>query len=103
MLRVSGSLAKLLHPAGEERDQARDVYRDIYHLRSNIVHANNFNDTPQQIQQKGRLAVNAALDAIKVLLVDRPELLPLKSSERSLRILLDDGPPSGLDDGALPR
>jgi hypothetical protein len=89
-LRVSASLARLLHPAGEERDQARTRYRDIYVLRSNIVHGNRFRSTPQQIHQSGQEAADASLQAISALLIQRRDLLALDSADRSLKIIMED-------------
>jgi hypothetical protein len=91
VLRVSASLAKLLHSPGEKRHQARSQYQKIYNLRSNIVHGNKLKATPEQIDEYAQLAASAALEAIGILLTGRRELLAMESADRSVRILLEDG------------
>ncbi|MET8048767.1 hypothetical protein ABZU75_14310 [Streptosporangium sp. NPDC005286] len=98
VLRVSASLAKLLHPAGEKRDQARTRYSKIYALRSNIVHGNNFKSTPQQIHEDGQAAADIALEAIGALLARRRDILTMNSADRSLKIILEDAESVVLDE-----
>jgi hypothetical protein len=89
-LRVSASLARLLHPAGAAREQARSRYTKIYERRSKIVHGSKSKTTPEQINQDSRAAIDAVIEAIRTLLADRPDLLPLDSVHRSTRILMED-------------
>ncbi|GAA4510825.1 hypothetical protein GCM10023191_074020 [Actinoallomurus oryzae] len=91
VLRVSAALAKLLHPPGAVRNRARTRYKNIYTTRSKIVHGNNkARLTAEQIRQDAMEATDVALAAIRIMLVQQRQLLPLDSDERSLRILLDD-------------
>jgi len=89
-LRVSASLARLLHAAGAEREQARSRYTKIYERRSKIVHGARAKATAEQIDQDSRTAIDAAIEVIRTLLAMRPDLLPLESAERSTRILMED-------------
>ena len=48
-LRVSASLARLLYPAGGERESKQKDYKEIYSARSDIVHANKTKTTQAQV------------------------------------------------------
>ena len=89
-LRVSASLARLLHPSGPEREQARNRYRTIYDHRSKIVHGTRIKFTPEQIQRDSWAAIDASFESIRMLLATRSDLLMLGSAERSMQILLND-------------
>jgi Apea-like HEPN len=93
-LRVSASLARLLHPPGEGREAARKTYQSVYQARSDIVHANNTKTTIAQIDEHGRTAIEASLKAMTLLLTTHNKLLSLKSSTRSTQVLLGDDSPS---------
>jgi hypothetical protein len=101
-LRVSASLARLLHSADEDREAARKGYGNIYQARSDIVHANETNRTAAQIDEYGRAAIEASLKAITLLLTTHSSLLDLKSSTRSTRIILGADSQSTQVDGASP-
>jgi hypothetical protein len=100
-LRVSASLARLLHAAGPEREKARDRYSKIYNRRSLIVHGSKKESAAQQIQKDSQDAINAALEAIRTILVRRPDLLALESNDRSVRILMEDYSPARTEDRPL--
>jgi hypothetical protein len=87
-LRVSSSLARLLHEAGQSRESAQKTYQKIYQARSDIVHANETKTTVAQIDEYGRIAIEASLSTMRLLLTTHANLLPLKSSTRSTQILL---------------
>lgn len=89
-LRVSASLARLLHAAGAERELARSRYSKIYERRSKIVHGARTKTTAEQIDEDSRTAIYVVLEVIRVLLTKRSDLLPLESAERSMRILMQD-------------
>jgi hypothetical protein len=89
-LRVSASLARLLHESGTNREDAQSRYSKIYSRRSNIVHGAQPKYTPEQINKDSRDAITAALEAIRMLLVKRSDLLLLDSTTRSVRMLLED-------------
>jgi hypothetical protein len=87
-LRVSASLARLLHSTDEDREAARKGYGKIYQVRSDIVHANETNTNAAQVDGYGKTAIEVSLEAIALLLTSRSSLLDLKSSTRSIRVLL---------------
>jgi hypothetical protein len=100
-LRVSASLARLLHAAGPEREKARDRYSKIYNRRSLIVHGAKRESTAQQIHQDSQDAIKAAVEAIRAILVKRPDLLALESKARSDQILMEDYSPAGPEEPPL--
>jgi hypothetical protein len=85
--RVSGALARLLRREGEDRRKLRTRLSDIYRLRSKIVHGVEVDQ--QEIARAGKDAIRFATDALRVLIADRPDLIPLTSSERSTAILME--------------
>jgi hypothetical protein len=87
-LRVSASLARMLHPGGDPRVAAQESYRKIYQARSDIVHANETKTTSGQIEEYGRSAVDASLQVLPLLLTTHSHLLSVKSSTRSILVLL---------------
>jgi hypothetical protein len=87
-LRVSASLARMMHPAGQDREVAGELYRKIYGARSDIVHANRTNTTIGKIEEYGRTAIDVSLKIMADILTTHKALLPLKSSTRSTRVLL---------------
>lgn len=89
-LRVSASLARLLHSTGEARETAQKAYQKIYQARSDIVHANETKTTVAQIDEYGRTAIDASLRALSLMLTTHNRLLSLKSSARSTQVLLGD-------------
>jgi hypothetical protein len=102
-LRVSASLARLLHPSDAERESAQKNYQKIYQARSNIVHANKTKTTIAQVDEYGRAAIEASLKTMRLIFATYDKLLPLESSARSTQVLLGDDwssaatPPSSAD------
>jgi hypothetical protein len=87
-LRVSASLARMLHSAGQGREDARVLYGKIYQARSDIVHANPTKTTTTQVEQYAGTAIDVSLKTIACILTTHTDLLPLRSSTRSTRVLL---------------
>ena len=100
-LRVSASLARLLHPQGKSRETARERYNKIYQARSNIVHANETKTSAAQLDEYGKEAIEASLRVMALLLGTHKELLPLKSSARSIQVLLGADSPFQADPADL--
>jgi Apea-like HEPN len=94
-LRVSASLARLLHPSDGERESKQKEYQKIYSARSNIVHANKTKTTVAQVDEYGRAAAEVSLKAMGLILTTYDSLLPLESSARSTQVLLSDNWSSG--------
>lgn len=87
--RVASSLAWLLADGIEDRKVKQKQFKDLYGLRSGIVHGSRQLERPEA--QKPYEALKIALSALRVIFRDRPDLLSEKSSEdRSNRILLGD-------------
>jgi Apea-like HEPN len=96
-LRISASLARLLHSSAEERQAAQVEYKKIYGARSDIVHSNHNSLKKlaiQQVDQYCKSAIDVSLKAIERILTTHKDLLTLDSATRSLRVLLgaDEGP-----------
>ena len=93
-LRVSASLARLLHPpVVQERETARQYYAKIYDARSSIVHAGK-KIPAAQLDEYGRKAIDTSLKVIAMLLTTHTSLRHLGSDSRSKQILLGaDNPP----------
>lgn len=88
-LRVSASLARLLHPPIiQEREAARKYYADVYDARSSIVHAGKKKISAAQLDEYGVKAIDTSLSAIAKLLTTHISLLHLEGDSRSKRILL---------------
>jgi hypothetical protein len=82
---VSEGIAKLLRPPGEERSRLRARVREIYDLRSSVVHGRHFDS--QDAAEAGQEACGLAADVLRALIADRPDLVPMTRAERSARIL----------------
>jgi hypothetical protein len=85
-LRVTGSLAKILHSDRTKRLDTERKARQIYHLRSRLVHGA-LGVNVEDMDQPGREAVRLATEVLRVLIAERPDLLEMDSIERS-RVLL---------------
>jgi hypothetical protein len=100
-LRVSASLARMLHASGQEREAAQRNYSKIYGARSGIVHANH--DSLKslkfgQVEEYGKNAIDVSLEVIARILTTHQDLLALDSRARSLRVLLEaDGAATSID------
>ncbi len=87
-LRVTVSLAKLLEPAGTARRALRTRLRDIYTLRSDVVHGSvSLKEANYPMCQE---ALEVAIRAVRVLATERTDILELPSgAERSNTLLLE--------------
>ncbi len=85
--RVTAALAKLCEHDVSRRLAVRKRLETIYNARSRLVHG----DVPDgKLHEHRASAIDVALDALRRLIRDRPDLLALpKSSERADRLLLD--------------
>jgi hypothetical protein len=89
MFRVTSSLAWLLADGIDDRKAKYRQFKDLYGLRSRIVHGEH--QLKVDKAQKPYEALQIALNALRVIFRDRPDLLGENSSaDRSNRILLGD-------------
>ncbi|MFE6801525.1 hypothetical protein ACFVEN_07560 [Streptomyces sp. NPDC057681] len=87
--RVCASLAKLLCVTLEERLAFLKKAKGVYTMRSKIVHGAS-DIRPERTNEARDEALRVAIQALRALTQDRPDLLSLRSgSERSDRILLE--------------
>lgn len=84
--RISASIAKLMHPAGEDRVELRKLASSIYGLRSQVVHGAITN--PDKIRQTSKDAIEIGKSVIRSLVLRHPKLIPMTSAQRSNSILL---------------
>lgn len=88
-LRVCTALAWLLASGANERATDQKRFKDLYSLRSRLVHGA-ANVPADRISVAAREAVQISLAALRALFEGRPDLLALKSSEeRGNSLLLD--------------
>jgi hypothetical protein len=94
-LRISAALAWLLEDDAASRRSRQTAVKKLYQLRSDVVHGNRPLDGPEAVQGS-RDARMVAVEALRKLFRDRPELLREcgDGSERSLRLMLGSKPPS---------
>lgn len=85
--RVSGAMARLLRPPGQERRRLRARLAEIYRFRSKVVHGVEVD--PQELAQASQEASTLATEALRVLIEDRPDLIQLTSAERSTTLLME--------------
>jgi Apea-like HEPN len=88
-LRVSAALAHLLETSAEGRRSRQTAIKKLYNVRSDVVHGNRSLD-PQEAWNKSREARMIAVDALRKLFRDRPELLHdcNDGNLRSLRLIV---------------
>lgn len=87
--RVCGSLARLLCHTVEERLSFVKRAREVYTMRSHIVHGAS-DIKPDKINDSRNEAVRVAIQALRALARDRSDLLAIAdSSKRSQRIMLE--------------
>jgi hypothetical protein len=93
-LRVTAALAWLLEDDPGNRRTRQTALKKLYNLRSDVVHGNRPLDGPEAVQGS-RDARSVAVDALRKLFRDRPELLQEcgDGSERSLRLMLGKATP----------
>lgn len=89
-LRVSSALAWLLGKDSSERAELQSKFSKLYNLRSRIVHGSGVLEVNESIKLPQE-AVKIALDALKEIFENRPELLEdcKDSNERSKKLILD--------------
>lgn len=86
--RVTASLAKLIEDDQDERRELQKVLSKIYGSRSKLVHG--AKELSLDVSNAQRVkAIRVALDGLRALYIDRPDLLGFKSEERSMRLLLE--------------
>lgn len=84
--RVTAALSKLLEPNPAERLAFQKTLRNIYNIRSKVVHGDAV--TEAVLQSNSDDAIDIALQALRAM-YDRPgEWLSLKSEERANRLIL---------------
>lgn len=89
-LRVAASLTLLLEPDPKQRGDLRRKLAKIYGLRSKVVHGDSL---PKQTElHLCQEALDVAIRALRAILRDRPDLIKMNGSERSLNLILDEGP-----------
>ncbi len=87
--RITSSLAILLEGSYQARKDFRKRLSDIYRLRSKVVHGSGKLKESEYPRCQEALAV--AIDAIRVLITERPDILELPDgAERSIALLLQD-------------
>lgn len=87
--RVTAALAQLLVHDFELRTRRHRALKNIYGVRSKIVHGDHLKD--DLVRQNADLAVQVAVDALRVILTDETWLLGLAGSrERADALLLGD-------------
>ncbi len=83
--RLSSAIARLLHPAGDERRAARKRIAEIYVLRSAVIHGTERNRA--EVSKASREALSIGINVIRTL-VAQPELLKMAPGERGIEILM---------------
>jgi hypothetical protein len=98
--RVTTCLALLLEQSFEARRDLRQRLSRIYNLRSKVVHGSgNLKENEYPLCHE---ALKVAIDAIRILVTERTDILALPDgAARSTALLLDTIPPS-LDPAGLP-
>jgi hypothetical protein len=86
-LRVSSAMARILRPSGPERRATRKRLSEIYELRSRVVHGT---DAKRGlVQEASKQAISYALEAFRVILANRRDLINMSGAERSVTILME--------------
>lgn len=89
-MRVVTSLAWLLAEGVEDRKKLREKFEKLYRLRSGIVHGSK-QLTREEVQTKPDDALKIALDALRAIFRERPDLIDeADGSARSKRVLIGD-------------
>lgn len=83
--RVTAALARLLEPDPKKRARRRAKLAAVYDTRSRVVHGEDVGDAARKASDR---AIAAAVDALRRLFFEFPELIP--ASRRGERILLGD-------------
>ncbi|TFD23475.1 HEPN domain-containing protein [Cryobacterium lyxosi] len=87
--RVTGSIAKLLEPgSSDERAKLQKELKNLYETRSRLVHGAK-EPKPEEAWTQRERAIQIALEVLRKLYVERPDLLELSSELRSAQLLLE--------------
>jgi hypothetical protein len=87
--RVTGALAKLLEPDDmEKRLELQKELANLYGIRSRLVHGAKEPTASKSLEYRQR-AISIAIDCLRKLYRERPDLLAANSEDRSKRLLLE--------------
>lgn len=86
--RVTASLAKILKETTEERVELQKTLGKLYAVRSAMVHGAKEPDPDAAATNRERV-IRVAINALRALYLERPELLSMPPEERSKRVLLE--------------
>lgn len=87
--RVTASIGRLIEPSDvQARRQLVKELKDLYSMRSKLVHGGP-EPEPHVIEAGRDRTIEVAVKCLRALYRDRPDLIPMTSTERSNRILLD--------------
>ncbi|GAA2698475.1 MULTISPECIES: HEPN domain-containing protein [Actinosynnema] len=89
-LRVVTTMARLLRPDQQGREELRGELSGIYALRSRIVHGAHVTDTPWETRRQSHRTLELTLEVLRVLLTTRTDLLALASGgARSSKVMME--------------
>ncbi|MFF1927300.1 hypothetical protein [Streptomyces sp. NPDC058228] len=86
--RVTASLAKILEGETERRLELQRELNKLYSVRSSMVHGAKEPDPDTAARNRERV-IRVAVDGLRALYHERPELLALPPEERSKKVLLE--------------
>ncbi|MFF8728189.1 hypothetical protein ACF073_17095 [Streptomyces sp. NPDC015171] len=86
--RVTASLAKILEETTEKRLELQKELNKLYAVRSSMVHGAKEPDPDTAAKNRERV-IRVAIDGLKALYNERPELLSMPPEDRSKTVLLD--------------
>ena len=86
--RVTASLAKILEENAEKRLELQKELNKLYGVRSSMVHGAKEPDPDAAAKNRQRV-IRVAINGLKALYSERPELLSMPSEERSKTVLLE--------------
>lgn len=99
-MRTAGALAWLLADSPADRRKRVAEYKQLYRLRSRIVHGGGQLED-NSLTRHSEAALTAAVEALRALYLRRPDLLLMRSSEeRSNHLLLDLGGRAGCNENS---
>ncbi|MFC9339375.1 hypothetical protein ACFT0G_12100 [Streptomyces sp. NPDC057020] len=84
--KISASLALLICDEGSERVKFRKRASDIYSMRSRLVHGAEVNAS--QVADASREAIKIGRQALRAMVLDRPDLVEMTSAERAIALIL---------------
>jgi len=87
--RVTGAIAKLLEPgSADDRAKLQKELKGLYETRSRLVHGAK-EPKPEEAWAQRERTIAIALDVLRKLYTERPDLLELSSDLRSAQLLLE--------------